>query len=125
ESLGPHKVSTTAARRRRLRRIQKLHRSRKAENAQLSETARMQLRGSPDSAAGLPVHSKTEHSLCGGSLAGGRVCGSPTPRADLPPPFASGYRRVDRKSTRLNSSHVATSYAVFCLKKKKNDQRNR
>src|SRR5690625_3779650 len=28
--------------------------------------------------------------------------------------------RVDRKSTRLNSSHVAISYAVFCLKKKKN-----
>src|SRR5439155_22999891 len=26
---------------------------------------------------------------------------------------------LDRKSTRLNSSHVATSYAVFCLKKKK------
>src|SRR5690625_7084669 len=26
---------------------------------------------------------------------------------------------VDRKSTRLNSSHVATSYAVFCLKKNK------
>src|SRR5690625_5496879 len=25
----------------------------------------------------------------------------------------------DRKSTRLNSSHVANSYAVFCLKKKK------
>src|SRR5439155_7899199 len=25
--------------------------------------------------------------------------------------------RVDRKSTRLNSSHVAISYAVFCLKK--------
>src|SRR5690625_2206033 len=29
---------------------------------------------------------------------------------------------ADRKSTRLNSSHVANSYAVFCLKKKKNDQ---
>src|SRR5690625_6714211 len=28
----------------------------------------------------------------------------------------------DRKSTRLNSSHVAISYAVFCLKKKKNKQ---
>src|SRR5690349_22186411 len=28
-------------------------------------------------------------------------------------------RRVDRKSTRLNSSHVEISYAVFCLKKKK------
>src|SRR5690606_39753973 len=27
-------------------------------------------------------------------------------------------RRVDRKSTRLNSSHVKISYAVFCLKKK-------
>src|SRR5690625_6105603 len=28
---------------------------------------------------------------------------------------------ADRKSTRLNSSHVAISYAVFCLKKKKNN----
>src|SRR5438067_4770246 len=27
--------------------------------------------------------------------------------------------RRDRKSTRLNSSHVSSSYAVFCLKKKK------
>src|SRR5699024_11392125 len=27
--------------------------------------------------------------------------------------------RLDRKSTRLNSSHVSISYAVFCLKKKK------
>src|SRR5690606_41148561 len=27
--------------------------------------------------------------------------------------------RLDRKSTRLNSSHVKISYAVFCLKKKK------
>src|SRR5437870_13871156 len=30
-----------------------------------------------------------------------------------------GERHSDRKSTRLNSSHVAISYAVFCLKKKK------
>src|SRR5690625_6240048 len=29
----------------------------------------------------------------------------------------------DRKSTRLNSSHVAISYAVFCLKKKKKNHR--
>src|SRR5690349_22759249 len=29
----------------------------------------------------------------------------------------------DRKSTRLNSSHVEISYAVFCLKKKKNRKR--
>src|SRR5688500_19533969 len=27
-------------------------------------------------------------------------------------------RRIDRKSTRLNSSHLVISYAVFCLKKK-------
>src|SRR5207302_9762211 len=37
------------------------------------------------------------------------------PAADRPPP--AGLR--DRKSTRLNSSHVKISYAVFCLKKKK------
>src|SRR5436309_12024261 len=30
---------------------------------------------------------------------------------------------ADRKSTRLNSSHVKISYAVFCLKKKKKDCR--
>src|SRR5437879_9421442 len=31
------------------------------------------------------------------------------------------YQRGDRKSTRLNSSHRCISYAVFCLKKKKNN----
>src|SRR5207253_4735117 len=33
--------------------------------------------------------------------------------------FPDGADKIDRKSTRLNSSHVAISYAVFCLKKKK------
>src|SRR5260221_9789564 len=32
---------------------------------------------------------------------------------------------TDRKSTRLNSSHTVISYAVFCLKKKKNKTSNR
>src|SRR5207249_6200533 len=32
--------------------------------------------------------------------------------------------RIDRKSTRLNSSHVSISYAVFCLKKKKKKKKN-
>src|SRR5690625_5813654 len=32
-----------------------------------------------------------------------------------------GELKVDRKSTRLNSSHVAISYAVFCLKQKKTE----
>src|SRR3970040_2894902 len=29
----------------------------------------------------------------------------------------AAHRKADRKSTRLNSSHITTSYAVFCLKK--------
>src|SRR3712207_7153502 len=33
---------------------------------------------------------------------------------------AEGPSVIDRKSTRLNSSHANISYAVFCLKKKKN-----
>src|SRR5258705_2296724 len=33
----------------------------------------------------------------------------------------SGTPSPDRKSTRLNSSHLGISYAVFCLKKKKNN----
>src|ERR1039457_5270780 len=32
--------------------------------------------------------------------------------------------RSDRKSTRLNSSHLVISYAVFCLKKKKRHQKD-
>src|SRR5437868_13158268 len=41
----------------------------------------------------------------------------PGVRIPLPPPSFALDR--DRKSTRLNSSHVSISYAVFCLKKKK------
>src|SRR5215813_15041541 len=39
-------------------------------------------------------------------------------------PHVGGFGRPDRKSTRLNSSHVRISYAVFCLKKKKKKQNN-
>src|SRR2546426_6659142 len=35
------------------------------------------------------------------------------------PSFSNGAAYGDRKSTRLNSSHLVISYAVFCLKKKK------
>src|SRR5690554_7323917 len=38
----------------------------------------------------------------------------------IPPDFLAS----DRKSTRLNSSHVRISYAVFCLKKKKKNNSN-
>src|SRR5690606_41231852 len=41
---------------------------------------------------------------------------------DIDEEIAHKIEESDRKSTRLNSSHVKISYAVFCLKKKKNDQ---
>src|SRR5215208_499417 len=46
--------------------------------------------------------------------------GEPPRRKRRQPRPAQDLGREDRKSTRLNSSHVAISYAVFCLKKKKN-----
>src|SRR5256885_4592485 len=56
--------------------------------------------------------------------------GDPTVAAhrDLRPPAPAAAveqlasERLDRKSTRLNSSHLVISYAVFCLKKKKKTQ---
>src|SRR5690606_40682142 len=50
----------------------------------------------------------------GGSAVAGSRCKKPQ---GLIPPRAAE-RVLDRKSTRLNSSHVKISYAVFCLKKK-------
>src|SRR5690606_13486822 len=41
------------------------------------------------------------------------------------PPFPARRENRDRKSTRLNSSHVKISYAVFCLKKKKEKRNTR
>src|SRR2546427_6447581 len=41
-----------------------------------------------------------------------------TYQAEIASPFAANVA-LDRKSTRLNSSHSQISYAVFCLKKKK------
>src|SRR2546426_4275836 len=49
--------------------------------------------------------------------------GGPRPSRERLPPRSGvrgGLRDQDRKSTRLNSSHLVISYAVFCLKKKKN-----
>src|SRR5439155_15485170 len=65
-----------------------------------------QLRGG---AAELPDVGRAEQDL-GNAQPVDRVRATPLGRDQDP--------RVDRKSTRLNSSHVAISYAVFCLKKK-------
>src|SRR5256885_12890573 len=43
----------------------------------------------------------------------------PSSRGSSPPGWCAA---ADRKSTRLNSSHLVISYAVFCLKKKKKSQ---
>src|SRR2546426_6704944 len=53
-------------------------------------------------------------------------CGGPRGcsrrRSDAGAPSRGPAREPDRKSTRLNSSHLVISYAVFCLKKKKKKQ---
>src|SRR5690606_41930472 len=51
--------------------------------------------------------------------AGRSVASRPAARGYRGAAAAPPHRRQDRKSTRLNSSHVKISYAVFCLKKKK------
>src|SRR5690554_7661535 len=63
------------------------------------------------------ARSKASYSLPSGSMS--------SKRRSLKPVYACvvslccGLLFLDRKSTRLNSSHVRISYAVFCLKKKK------
>src|SRR5699024_12552290 len=61
-----------------------------------------------------------------GRAAQGRAGHRRVPRGERPRSVARRSRAaggetsaLDRKSTRLNSSHVSISYAVFCLKKKK------
>src|SRR5437868_9822647 len=52
-------------------------------------------------------------------------CSRVTPcRRSLCPDSSACTSRADRKSTRLNSSHVSISYAVFCLKKKKKKKKS-
>src|SRR2546426_2336036 len=41
------------------------------------------------------------------------------------PPAKAECKLTDRKSTRLNSSHLVISYAVFCLKKKKKQTKSK
>src|SRR2546430_7644983 len=51
-----------------------------------------------------------------------RFCRRSTSQRTMPPTMIGvEVETGDRKSTRLNSSHSQISYAVFCLKKKKND----
>src|SRR5256885_12897353 len=71
---------------------------------------------------GREILARLEHEI--DAVLDGGDCGiEPTTVVDLsvtPPVIVrKGKGDLDRKSTRLNSSHLVISYAVFCLKKKK------
>src|SRR5687768_17862409 len=67
---------------------------------------------------GSPATTVCDARRIAGTAWGTRICdaSSKTTRSNFTEPGGS---QVDRKSTRLNSSHGYISYAVFCLKKKK------
>src|SRR5438309_5540255 len=59
------------------------------------------------------------------SVADARKCAQEPPVHRISSPLIfRGRAALDRKSTRLNSSHSSISYAVFCLKKKKKKKQN-
>src|SRR5690606_41628535 len=77
----------------------------------------------------LPISQRSQHRGLPGQLTSrsnqGRPRRQPPPSRRLRETASGGgeiarTRGKDRKSTRLNSSHVKISYAVFCTKKKKN-----
>src|SRR5205814_4633731 len=59
------------------------------------------------------------------SVGSSRRCGRGCPQQRRSRSRAGVRRRSDRKSTRLNSSHLGISYAVFCLKKKKKEKKEK
>src|SRR5207253_2507595 len=98
-----------------------------ASNPVLLEASSREVYGEP---LYLPVnegHPKRPKSVYGlTKLSAEKACLSYSKSSGLDPSvnhvimrFSNVYGSEDRKSTRLNSSHVAISYAVFCLKKKK------
>src|SRR3712207_7397379 len=70
--------------------------------------------GRPQPRGRLPAPARLE-----GARVHARLHRRAAPVGDQPP--RGGRARADRKSTRLNSSHANISYAVFCLKKKNNN----
>src|SRR5437868_11337746 len=62
---------------------------------------------------------RSQNLLRGRTLFGSRLLGACKHPVIVPSINYSTGTPQDRKSTRLNSSHVSISYAVFCLKKKK------
>src|SRR5690606_41754399 len=84
-----------------------------------SRTAELDPSTSPDAYSEPPVDRMAVHAVweIGLLILGGGILFALTQASSGP--FNEGSWNGDRKSTRLNSSHVKISYAVFCLKKKK------
>src|SRR5438132_9907881 len=76
-----------------------------------------ELRAVVDAVRRLPTGADRRAELRGPGQRAGANRGHASPARRRPHPAARG--ALDRKSTRLNSSHTVISYAVFCLKKKK------
>src|SRR2546430_3268754 len=75
----------------------------------------------PRSASGGPLFAAGSRSLRSSKASGSESTAATRAsiRALMPATSTAGSAFTDRKSTRLNSSHSQISYAVFCLKKKK------
>src|SRR5437899_4256176 len=70
--------------------------------------------------AALTAHALDDHSRVSAKQDAHRARGDPAPAASAAASrtASAAASSIDRKSTRLNSSHLGISYAVFCLKKK-------
>src|SRR5256885_16989201 len=73
----------------------------------------------------LPISCRTGGGRQGGHRRRALARRGPDAAAGVVPQASCPAVRVDRKSTRLNSSHLVISYAVFCLKKKKHSVQHR
>src|SRR5690606_41497867 len=80
-----------------------------------SDLTRDRLAGAREVYPDAPVHAASGSLIDEGLAAGRAILADPRDR----PTAVIAQSDLDRKSTRLNSSHVKISYAVFCLKKKK------
>src|SRR2546426_2790496 len=67
---------------------------------------------------------RSSSGFCSSALTKSHRCTSPIATSSRATSVRTWLLKLDRKSTRLNSSHLVISYAVFCLKKKKERDAN-
>src|SRR5690625_2420702 len=76
----------------------------------------------PDRRIGDPLENESQAASSSATSNNSIKSGEAVPGCEVEAPGSDSTPNGDRKSTRLNSSHVAISYAVFCLKKKKHEK---